>query len=146
MDQQFLDLRLTADRFKFKWLRERPEWVPQSSDGVSILGNNNDQILQVRISEKLVGEYDMHDPLVDFETNRDALLLRIRIRRQLEYYTNHVFLPIFLIVFSAFGGFAIETGDLADRMAVTVTIFLIVIGILFSDTEGDQRCKVSLGR
>merc|ERR1712062_353306 len=57
LNQQFLDLRLTADRFKFKWLRERPDWVPRTSEGVSILGNNNDQILQVRLSEKLVGEY-----------------------------------------------------------------------------------------
>ena len=48
LDQQFLDLRLTNDRNKFEWLRERPAWVPKSSEGVCIIGNNNDQILQVR--------------------------------------------------------------------------------------------------
>jgi len=135
LDQQFLDLRLTADRWKFKWQRERPEWVPKESEGVSILGNNNDQIFQVRMSEKLVGEYNHADPLVDFETNNDALLLRIRVSRRIEYYINHVFLPIFLIVLSSLGGFAIELDSLPERIGVTCTMFLVVIAYQYVVNE-----------
>ena len=76
------------------------------------------------MSEKLVGEYAHCAPLVDFETNNDALLLRIRVARRIEYYVNHVFLPIFLIVISSFGGFAIELDSLPERIGVTCTMFL----------------------
>lgn len=121
-DRQFLNMGFTGFREKWVWLSKAPDWVPPSV----IEGVTWDAPIHARLSEALQSHYRLYSSHVDYE-RQPFMRFRFRVERRVGYYIANLVLPMFLIVAICFASFAIPREDIADRLSVSVTMFLAAV-------------------
>jgi len=133
-DRQAFDMSTTIDRNHFEILFQRPkEWVAAKSEGLTILGNNNDQLFQLNLSVTLKGKYIVRNPVIDYTSNSDKIvLLRIAMERVDDFYWMNIFIPLFFIVLASFSTVSIELRSADERLNTSITMFLVVVAFQYS--------------
>jgi hypothetical protein len=124
LDRQFLNMDLNVwlqtPTVRWNWILKPPVWVPQDYH----------KPIMVRVVSS-VTEYELLPPWVDFAKKEPPFTIRLRVNRLAMYYGGNIVLPNFLIVLGCFSAFAIAPVNVADRLAVSITLMLAAVAFRF---------------
>jgi len=136
-DRQCLDMRVALETERYKALKDLPKWVDPSTGQIP-LGRDDlplEVLYECRLSEKCEREYNLYCPILDFDSDPQTIMFRNRVERKIRFYYFQVLIPVFLIVTSAFVCFSFDPQEHEARLAITVTIFLIIIAYQYVVTS-----------
>lgn len=129
-DRQFINLQLKARNMDagWKWLVERPSWVPEKydfhDDNAKGVEEQDDftQVVRSRLSESVSG-FTMQPAWVDFKA--DEHVIKLRVTRIPDYYIAQVILPCYMLVATAMTAYVTPKDSVGDRMGLVTTLMLM---------------------
>jgi len=124
LDRQFLNMLFNGwtktDKVNWNWVMIAPDWVPKEFH----------KPIFVRMVSSIT-EYELLSPWVDFSMDEAPMKIRLRVDRIPSFYFGNVVFPNFLIVAGCFSAFVIPANDVADRLALNVTLMLAAVAFRF---------------